>query len=223
MNIRPLTAMLAALLLSATPALAGPAPQPVRLSASERQSLEAIVTLVSSASGGKERLLDTPISATTRTGATPLFPGKGKPHVSVWPVSSPVNADIAGVGEGILLGAIHIPLSACAPDGKKEARSGVYLIFIRTLGRLGSFQVTANEISLVSASRKDGKPFYRTALAAPLMGHDAQEGSDKPEVTVSFPAHGETSANNPAWRVTIQMKWKEHLFGFRLDIDIPMV
>jgi hypothetical protein len=146
------------------------------------------------------------------------------PFISAYQASEPVKTKLDGIGEGRILGTLALLVPASTPGGKEKADAGVYMVFLDEPTFIGTTTIEQT-LHLVSVSvDKDGKPTYADALTFQAeMNRLPGVAGGIPGVMASFPGKDKVSEDNPAWRATVTMLWKEINFRFYLDLDIAMV
>jgi hypothetical protein len=182
-----------------------------------KERLGRIGLVVQRASGGQSRLLlSSGEGAYCTLGMVVHRINWGDvPPVMAFRVSEPVGADLQGIGECRLLGALFLHEDATIVGGQKIT-SGVYLLAYSSDAK----KVLAIEIKVEGG----GRVAYRELGRVPLENPDISRGSPNPYVGVWFPTEELLADDNPSNRATIDLAWKRESYMFRpVDVDFMMI
>lgn len=132
--------------------------------------------------------------------------------LSIFPVSSPVTANLAGIGEGKILGAVGKTASASAP-GDHKAEPGVYMLFVPEENDKNSLKV----LWVSKSEDADGKATYREVMRASLLHDNGVFGGGAK--TEAFP---KVTASIVVTSTQVEMSWISggtYVFSFSVDLS----
>jgi len=191
-----------------------------------RAKLDQIALLLDAGSKGESKLLiGSGVSADLKAAS-----GASKEHIrraspdgasplTVYPASLPVSANLPGIGESELLGAVALRIEAGPAEGddaekKAVAKPDVYLL------ACGRSEGWLYEVRLVSLTVDDeGGPEFEPVLRTLAeRSKTTRIAGSIPGVVVTFPKDDEVALpDHPPWRATVRMMWREHTYRFALD------
>lgn len=177
--------------------------------------LGRIALVVHRQSGGKSRLL-----ISSGEGANPnmgmvvhRIKWGGIPPTRAYRVSEPVDADLDGIGQCRLLGALFTHEDATIVSGQ-SITSGVYLL---------AYLPPAKKVLVIDIKVEgDGRVTYRELGRVGLENADISRGSPNPYVGVWFPTEELLADDNPYNRVTVDLVWKQESYMFRI-VDVNFI